>query len=125
MDRRYFPYEARAAEVDVYETLRDALDSEDDDAPPLETPIWYFPLDYIIETVHLLEWGILPDAGGWNDQNEFWVLDVRQYLRIRAAVLRKRSNDERARRDGGKDPLAELFGEADGAATDWGAFTGG
>lgn len=89
----------------------------------IEAPEFYNPLEEVIESANLLEKGILPQAGGWLDQDEFWVRDVRLYRRIEARVLWERAQALKA--DGDKDPLAALFGEEQDGAVDWDAFTRG
>lgn len=69
----------------------------------------------------MLEYGILPEAGGWLDQNEFWARDVRLYMRMRSRVLWERA--QAMKDDHEKDPLSALFKQDD--ADDWGAFTKG
>jgi len=122
VDRRHFPYEAHAPEVDLYEELRETLDP-DFEPEIVDEPAFYYPLEDVVEGVSLLEFGILPEAGGWLDQNEFWARDVRLYMRIRARVLWERA--QAMKQDSGKDPLDALFGEDRDDAAPWEAFTRG
>ncbi len=89
----------------------------------MQNPKFYHPLEDVIESVSLLEYGILPEAGGWLDQDEFWARDVRLYMRMRSRVLWEQA--QALKDDQKKDPLDVLLGaEPDGAA-DWDAFAKG
>lgn len=117
-----FSYEARAPEIDLYERLRETLDP-DYEPELVEDPEFYNPIETIVESVSLLEFGILPEPGGWLDQDEFWAQDVRLYKRMQARVLWERA--QAMKDDHQKDPMEVLLGaEPDGAA-DWDTFTRG
>lgn len=117
------PYEAHPAEVDVYEAVAVSLDT---DAEPkrIENPEFYHPFGYIAETVSLmLHCGVLPDAGGLNDQSAIWVDDMRLYMRVRERVMWERAEEMKHKQ--GEDPIDDLLGGGDDAAMDWDAFAGG
>lgn len=121
-----FSYEARAPEIDLWAELRETLDPdpETDTGPAIvENPEFFHPIEDVIESVSLLEFGILPEAGGWLDQNEFWARDVRLYMRMRSRVLWERA--QALKDDQKKDPLDVLLGAEPDNAADWDAFTKG
>lgn len=89
--------------------------------------MWFNDIGVIAEDANLLEFGILPEAGGWHDQNEFWARDVRQFRTIRARVMWEHTQSLRDRLPDGKDPVDALFDGAaeESAPSSWDDFAGG
>lgn len=127
MGQWLFSYEAHPLAYDIYDELREVLDP-DYEPPIIQKPIWYNDIETIIEDVHLLEFGILPDPGGWRDQNEFWARDVRQFMKIRSRVLWERAEKLKHDTPDGRDPVDALFdadSEHNAPMGDWDDFLGG
>lgn len=130
MDQCRFSYRAEPLEFDLYEELREQFDPDHEPAIiPNDELVFIHPIAEIVEDVHLLEYGILPDAGGWRDQDEGWAQDVRLYMQVRSRILWERAQELKTTGagGGGKDPIDALFEGVndEGQPLDWNAFTRG
>lgn len=76
--------------------------------------------EYVWETAPLVQHGILPRLGGWDEQDPLWKEDYYTWsaLQARAAF------EQREQKPDSKDPVEELFSGGGSTASDWNQFVG-
>jgi len=69
-----------------------SLLGETDAPPPAPVDFGFrLPVDYVLTTAELfITKGILPNAGGWDDQDEAWREDLSTFLRVYNALAHER-----------------------------------
>lgn len=89
----------------------------DDDDALSEDDGFYFPIDYLLKTWDAYRsHGVLPDAGGINDQNPKWWSDINRLGRRFAHIKRDMQEDKEA-----QDTLHGMMGQSSDAPNwkDW------
>lgn len=78
--------------------------------------------EYVWETAPLVQYGILPQPGGWDAQDELWKQDYYTW-----SALQARAAWDRRKRDAhDEDILTKLLGgKPDNEASDWNSFLEG
>lgn len=101
----------------------DAFLDDEGEPPDIGDFGFYHDEDDVFEVCNMLllsEFHVLPDAGGWLDQDETWAHDIMQWLGIRARLKWERDPSER----GGKRRRSLLDELAGSGASEWGNMLG-
>jgi len=90
-------------------------DDEQVDAAIPDDDGLYYPLDYVIETYDVFRnFGVMPESGGYNDQDPHWWHDIRTIQR-RISLIKSRLRNELDE----KDVFEGLLPSGDDTPTDW------
>lgn len=70
-------------------------DDDQDNAAMSEDDGLYYPFDYVIETYDVFNnFGVMPEPGGYNDQDPHWWHDIRTIRRRLAHIKRNLKEDK-------------------------------